>query len=136
MKNLIVILSIFCCTSVFAQKKQSYVRISYSSICCGTPSTNPVMTYVNQFQKKNKTKAFEIVRQSGLGREGEFDLYINTDQLSKTKKTKFITGLQSAIALQNKNRNENSDGFVNFDESKMFLKPDVRKTERVLIQKN
>jgi len=135
MKNLIITFSIFCCTFAFAQKGQNYIEISYSSICCGTPSTNPVMTYVKQFQMKNKTKAFEIFRQSGLGREGEFNLYIGTDQLSNTKKTKFITGLQSAISSQNTKRNESSDGYVNFEDSKMVTKEDLAKIKNLIIYK-
>jgi len=135
MKNIIISFSIFCSTFVFAQKYQKYVEISYGSICCGTPSTNPVMTYINDFQKKNNTKAFEILRQSGLGREGEFNLYVSTDQLSKIKKTKFINGLQSAIVSQNRKRNESSDGIVNFEADKMITKTDLTKIKNLTIYK-
>lgn len=136
MKNLILTLSIFCCTFVLAQKNENYVEIGYSSICCGTPSTDPVMNYVNQFQKKNKTKSFEILQQPGLGREGEFNLYISTSQLSKTQKTSFIKGLQSAISSQNTERKENSDGTVNFQETKMVTKGDLAKIKNLIIYKN
>ncbi|MCU7616984.1 hypothetical protein NZ698_07225 [Chryseobacterium sp. PBS4-4] len=135
MKNLIFIFSIFCCTFVSAQKNQNYIEIGYSSICCGTPSTDPVMNYVNQFQKKNKTKNFEILRQSGLGREGEFNLYIGTDQLSKTQKVNFKKGLQSAITAQNTKRNQNSDGIVNFEGTKMVTKADLSKIKNLIIYK-
>jgi hypothetical protein len=135
MKNLIITFSIFCSTFVFAQKNQNYIEIGYSSICCGTPSTDSVMNYVNQFQKKNKTKTFEILRQPGLGREGEFNLYIATDHLSKTKKAKFIIGLQSAISSQNNKRNQNSDGIVNFEGTKMVTKADLIKIKNLTIYK-
>lgn len=136
MKNLILTLSIFCCTFVFAQKNDNYVEIGYASICCGTPSTDPVMNYVSQFQKKNKTKSFEILKQPGLGREGEFNLYISTSQLSQTQKTNFIKGLQSAISSQNTKRKENSDGMVNFQETKMVTKGDLAKIKNLIIYKN
>lgn len=136
MKNLILTLSIFCCTFVLAQKNENYVEIGYSSICCGTPSTDPVMNYVNQFHKKYKTKPFEILQQPGLGREGEFNLYISTSQLSKTQKTSFIKGLQSAISSQNTERKENSDGTVNFQETKMVTKGDLAKIKNLIIYKN
>ncbi len=136
MKNLIITFSIFCSAFVFAQKSNNYIEISYSSICCGTPSTNPVMTYINEFQKKNKTKALEVLQQPGLGREGEFNLYISTDQLSKIQKTRFLKGLQSAISSQNDKRNQSSDGIVNFDGSKMVTKADLTKIKNLIIYKN
>ena len=136
MKNLILTLSIFCCTFVFAQKSQNYIEISYSSICCGTPSTSPIITYINEFQKKNKIKNVEILQQQGLGREGEFNLYISTDQFSKIQKTNFLKGLQSAISSQNHRRNQNSDGIVNFDRSKTVTKADLTKIKNLIIYKN
>ena len=136
MKNLILTLSIFCCTFVFAQKNENYIEIGYSSICCGTPSTDPVINYINQFQKKYKTKPFEILQQQGLGREGEFNLYISTSQLSQSQKTNFVKGLQSAISSQNIKRKENSDGTVNFQETKTVTKKDLAKIKNLIIYKN
>ena len=136
MKNLILTLSIFCSTFVFAQKNENYIEIGYSSICCGTPSTDPVINYINQFQKKYKTKPFEILQQQGLGREGEFNLYISTSQLSQSQKTNFVKGLQSAISSQNIKRKENSDGTVNFQETKTVTKKDLAKIKNLIIYKN
>jgi len=136
MKNLILTLSIFCCTFVFAQKNENYIEIGYSSICCGTPSTDPVINYINQFQKKNKTKPFEILQHQGLGREGEFNLYISTSQLSQSQKTNFVKGLQSAISSQNIKRKENSDGTVNFQETQTVTKGDLAKIKNLIIYKN
>lgn len=135
MKNLIVTLSIFCSTFIFAQKNQNYVQISYSSICCGTPSTAPVMNYLSQFQKKNKTNALEVLQQSGLGREGEFNLYIGFDKLSKTQKTKLINGLNTAISVQNNKRNQNSDGIVHFEPNKTIAKTDLALIKNLTIYK-
>ena len=136
MKKLIILFSIFSSAFIFAQKNQSYVEIGYSSMCCGTPSTAPVMNFVSQFQKKNKTKAFEILKQPGLGREGEFNLYISTDQLSKSQKANFIKGLQSAISSQNTKRNQSSDGFVNFETTTLVTKADLNKIKNLVIYKN
>lgn len=136
MKNLILSLSIFCSTFVFAQKSQNYVQISYSSICCGTPSTAPVTNYLSQFQKKSKIKTFEILKQSGLGREGEFNLYVGIDQLSKIQKTKFIKGLQEAVSLQNTKRNDGSDGYVNFEPATIVTKKNLASIKNLTIYKN
>ena len=136
MKNLILTLSIFCCTFVFAQKNENYIEIGYSSICCGTPSTDPVINYINQFQKKYKTKPIEILQQQGLGREGEFNLYISTSQLPQSQKTNFVKGLQSAISSQNIKRKENSDGTVNFQETQTVTKKDLAKIKNLIIYKN
>jgi hypothetical protein len=42
-----------------------------------------------------------VYKQSGLGREGEFNIYIGTDTFSRTQKTKFVEGLKAAINNQN-----------------------------------
>ncbi|MFP7655260.1 hypothetical protein [Chryseobacterium proteolyticum] len=86
MKKIAILFSIFCFSFFFSQKNQNYLQVGYASICCGTPSEDPVINYISKFQKKNKTKPFEIYKQSGLGREGEFNLYIGIDSLAKTKK--------------------------------------------------
>lgn len=124
MKKLLIILGIFSFTFFFSQKNENYLQVSYGSICCGTPSTDPVMNYVSQFQKKNKLKTLEILRQNGLGREGEFRLYIGIDPLSKTRKASFMKGLQSVIDTQNNNRKKNRDGFVGF-EGEIIKKADL-----------
>lgn len=136
MKKIIVIVALFSFGMFFSQKNQNYLEISYSSICCGTPSTTPVINYVSQFQKKNKTKAFEILQQRGLGREGEFNLYISTDQLSKTQKVNFLKGLKSAISSQNTKRNESSEGIVNFESSKTVTKSDLASIKNLTVYKN
>ena len=135
MKQLILVFFIFSSIFFFAQKNQNYLQIGYASICCGTPSTIPVTNYVKQYQKKNKTKAFEILQQQGMGMEGEFNLYISTDQLAKSQKTNFIKGLHSAIAAQNTRRNQNSDGIVNFEASQVVKKADLLKIKNLIIYK-
>ncbi|MBW7674858.1 hypothetical protein [Chryseobacterium chendengshani] len=135
MKKIIITATLFTFGVFFSQKNQNYLEISYSSICCGTPSTDPVINYLSQFQKKNKTKAFEILKQPGLGREGEFNLYIGIDKLSKTQKTNFMKGLKSAISSQNTKRNENSDGIVYFESSKTVTKSDLVSIKNLTVYK-
>lgn len=136
MKKTAVIFSIFCSTFFFSQKNQNYLQIGYASICCGTPSTDPVMNYVKKFQKKNKIKPLEIYKQSGLGREGEFNLYIGIDKLSKAQKSNFIKGLQAAIGSQNGKRNQSRDGIVNFEEATLITKEDLAKARNLTLYKN
>lgn len=134
MKKLALLLSILCFTFFFSQKNQNYLQVGYASICCGTPSEDPVINYISQFQKKNKTKSFEIYRESGLGREGEFNLYIGIDALKKSKKSKFISGLKAAISSQNEKRKSNS-GNVNFDETQIVTKSDLANSRNLTIYK-
>lgn len=133
MKKLFSTIAVFSCVFFFAQKSQNYVEISYNSICCGTPSSTPVMNYINSFQGKKNT--LEIYRQSGLGREGEYKLFIGIDALSKSKKAKFIKGLEAAINSQNKSRNESSDGIVNFDSKKIVSKEKLSTLNNLTIYK-
>lgn len=119
----------------FSQKSMSYLQISYGSICCGTPSTKPVTDYLKKFEKSNRLKAFEVLKQGGLGREGEFNLYIGIDRLGKKKKSTFIKGLQSAIDSQNKKRKQDSDGTVNFDPAATVYKSDLSNIKNLTIYK-
>jgi len=136
MKKIIVTIALLSFGLFFSQKSQNYFEISYSSICCGTPSTGPVTSYLSQFQKKNKTKAFEVFQQPGLGREGEFNLYIGVDQLSKSQKTIFMKGLKTAISSQNTKRNESRDGIVYFESSKTVTKSDLASIKNLKVYKN
>jgi len=135
MKKIILATFLLCSSFFFSQKSMSYVRISYGSICCGTPSTKPVMDYLKKFEKSNQLKAFEILEQSGLGREGEFTLYIGTDKLGKKQKTAFRKGLQSVITLQNKNRKQDRDGTVDFDPAVTVYKSDLTGIKNLTIYK-
>ncbi|WP_312902925.1 hypothetical protein [Chryseobacterium taichungense] len=125
MKKVVLTIAIFGCTLFFAQKSENYLQIGYASVCCGTPSEKPVMDYLTKFKQKNKVKNLEIYKQSGLGREGEYNLYIGTDALSKTQKNNFIKGLKAAVSSQNNARSKNSDGMVNFNESEIIKKADL-----------
>ncbi|WP_370897764.1 hypothetical protein [Chryseobacterium gossypii] len=136
MKKIAVLLSLFSFTLFFSQESQNYVRISYSSICCGTPSAEPVMSYLDQFQKKNRIRSFEVYRESGLGREGEFNLYIGTDKLSKRQKSNFIKGLKDAVSSQNAKRNRKNAGTVNFDETVVVTKADLSNVKNLTVYKN
>jgi len=125
MKKILLTIGLFSTVLFFAQKNENYLVVGYHSICCGTPSDQPVMNFINQFQKKNKVKNFEVYRQSGLGREGEFNLYIGTDKFSKTQKTQFVNGLKAAIDAQNRMKKPNRDGNVSFDETEMIKKTEL-----------
>lgn len=93
-----------------AQKNEKYVRIDFSSICCGTPSEKPLMDYIEKFRQQNKWKDFEIWEETGLGDEGEYALFVGIDALKCKKKKLLISGLKSIIANFERNRNNNHDG--------------------------
>ncbi len=132
MKKIILTIAVFSCAFFFAQKSKNYIEIGYNSICCGTPSSAPVMNYINSFQGK---KNLEIYRQSRLGREGEYKLFIGIDALSKSKKAKFIKGLEATINSQNKSRNENSDGIVDFNSRTIIKKEKLSTLNNLTIYK-
>jgi hypothetical protein len=136
MKKIIVTIALFSSVLFFAQKSENYLQVGYHSICCGTPSDKPVMDYITQFQKKNKIKSFETYRQSGLGREGEFNIYIGIDGFSKKQKVKFMKGLRAAVNGQNKMRKPNRDGNVTFDETQMVKKADLSNARNLTLINN
>ncbi|WP_265428981.1 hypothetical protein [Chryseobacterium sp. YIM B08800] len=133
MKKLFLTIAVFSGAFFFAQKSENYIEISYNSICCGPPSSSPVMNYINSFQGKKNT--LEVYRQSRLGREGEYKLFIGIDALSKSKKAKFIKGLEAEINSQNKSRNESSDGIVNFESQKIVKKEKLNTLNNLTIYK-
>ncbi|MNU35980.1 hypothetical protein D3C71_245880 [compost metagenome] len=133
MKKIFLTIAVFSCAFFFAQKSENYIEIGYNSICCGTPSSSPVMNYINSFQGKKNT--LEIYRQSRLGREGEYKLFIGIDALSKSKKAKFIKGLEATINSQNKSRNENSDGIVDFNSRTIIKKEKLSTLNNLTIYK-
>jgi hypothetical protein len=134
-KIALLLFGLLCCTLFFAQKSQNYVQISYGSICCGTPSPDPVISYLEKFAKKNKKKSFEVYSQSGLGREGEFKLYIGIDNLSKKQQNSFIKGLEAVVETQNNQRNKSRDGRVSFDDQKVITKADLANSRNLTIYK-
>lgn len=135
MKKIILTLALSSFTFVFAQKSENYLKLSYNSICCGTPSTAPVMTYIEKFQGKSKAKNIEIFRQSGLGREGEFALYLGIDALPKSRRTKFVKGLETTVNSQNNSKKKNSDGTVYFSSTELVKKGDLIQLKNLIPNK-
>ncbi|MFN4364347.1 hypothetical protein [Chryseobacterium hispalense] len=135
MKKILLAIGLFSTVLFFAQKNENYLVVGYHSICCGTPSDKPVMDYITKFRAKNKIKNFEIYRQSGLGREGEFNLYIGTDKFSKTQKVQFVNGLKAAIDAQNRMKKPNRDGNVSFDETQLMKKADLSNARNLTLIK-
>ena len=112
-KSIVLILSLLF-SFYSAQKNEKYVRIDFSSICCGAPSEKPFLDYTKEFSQQNKLKKFEVWLETGLGYEGEFALFIGIDELNKTKKTKFISGLKALVDDFESKRNNNQDGNIRF----------------------
>lgn len=135
MKKILLTIGLFSTVLFFAQKNENYLVVGYHSICCGTPSDKPVMDFINTFRTKNKIKNFEVYRQNGLGREGEFNLYIGTDTFSKTQKMQFVNGLKAAIDAQNRMKKPNRDGNVSFDETEVIKKADLSNAKNLTLIK-
>ncbi|WP_312079135.1 hypothetical protein [Chryseobacterium sp.] len=127
MKKILLIFGIFTSAIFFAQKSQNYYQIAYNSICCGPPSTAPVLNYIDAFQAKNKSKNIEIFRQSGLGREGEFKLFVGIECISKSKRKKFVSGLEAAVNQQNATKDNGSQGNVDFSSTETITKDALTK---------
>lgn len=112
MKNTFLLLFTLLFSYSFAQTNKKYVRIDFNSICCGPPSDQIILDYLGNFQKQNKLGDFEMWKETGLGREGEYALFIGLDQLNCTNKKKFISGLEKVAAHFEAKRNKNQDGII------------------------
>lgn len=94
----------------------SVVVLDYNSVCCGPPSEMPVVNFIQNFVKANKTAKPVVYKKSGLGREGEFKLYIMLNGFNPMSVKPFLAGLQKTVSDQNNSRNKSSDGTINFNE--------------------
>ena len=107
-KNILFLLLII--NNINAQQKpESFPKnfdavISFNSICCGTPSSDFLNTFLKDFNKQNKVvlKAWHV---GSCGREGEFKIMISALKLKKRKIIKFKMALQNLIPNQN-NKNK------------------------------
>ncbi|MBL3546445.1 hypothetical protein [Chryseobacterium sp. KMC2] len=134
MKKIILTAALSCFTFFYSQKNQNYLQIGYASVCCGPPSEKPVISYLKEFKKKNQIKSLEILIQSGMGREGEFNVYVGTDYLSVNQKSRLIRGLMATVSNQNNRREQKSNGLVNFN-SEITVKQQDINTKNLTIYK-
>ena len=130
MKKAIILLCISLFSYSFGQENKEYLKIDFTSICCGTPSQQPLIDYIKDFQKQEKLKKFEIWRESELGYEGEFALYIGLDQLKKTKKIQFLNEVKNISESFNMQRNKNKDGYINVSE-KLVLRDFINQKKKI-----
>ncbi|AZA76981.1 hypothetical protein EG347_05390 [Chryseobacterium sp. G0186] len=135
MKKVILVAALFCFTSIFSQKNQNYLEISYGSVCCGPLSEKPVISYLKEFKKKNQIRSLEILMQKGLGREGEFNLYVGTDFLTTNQRSRLVRGITAAVSNQNNSRKQESSGTVNFDSTVIVHQQDLMKAKNLTIYK-
>ncbi|MDC8099567.1 hypothetical protein [Chryseobacterium rhizosphaerae] len=134
MKKIILTAALFCFTFFYSQKNQNYLQIGYASVCCGPPSEKPVISYLKEFKKKNQIKSLEILIQNGMGREGEFNVYVGTDYLSVNQKSRLIRGLMATVSNQNNRREQKDNGLVNFN-SEITVKLQDINTKNLTIYK-
>ena len=134
MKKIILTAALSCFTFFYSQKNQNYLQIGYASVCCGPPSEKPVISYLKEFKKKNQIKSLEILIQSGMGREGEFNVYVGTDYLSVNQKSRLIRGLMATVSNQNNRREQKDNGLVNFN-SEITVKQQDINTKNLTIYK-
>lgn len=135
MKKVIIAVALFSFTFFYSQKNQNYLMISYGSSCCGPPSEKPVISYLKEFKKKNHLKSLEILQQSGMGREGEFKLYVGTDSFTDNQKRRLTRGLMAAVSNQNNSRKQKSEGTVFFDSATTVQQQDLVNARNLTIYK-
>ncbi|REC50308.1 hypothetical protein [Chryseobacterium pennipullorum] len=135
MKKVLSAAAVFCVTFFFSQKNQNYLEISYGSVCCGPPSEKPVISYLKEFKKKNRLKNLEILLQSGLGREGEFNLYVGTDRMTRNQKSRLTRGLSAIVSNQNNKRKEERNGMVFFDSTAIVHQQELMNAKNLTIYK-
>ena len=85
-------------TNTNAQQKDTYpVVVSFNSMCCGVPSSAPVMKLISNFKKQYKIKKVFVDSIGPMGREGEYYLAFRLKEFSKLQKIKFIQQLKKIV---------------------------------------
>lgn len=135
MKKVLSAATLLCSILFFSQKNQNYLKISYGSVCCGPASEKPIISYLKEFKRKNQIRSLEILMQKGLGKEGEFTVYVGTDFLSINQKSRLIRGLNAAVSNQNNNRKQESNGMVYFDSADIAHHQDLVNAKNLTIYK-
>ena len=77
----------------------------------------------------------EILQQSGLGREGEFSLYVGIDYLTPNQKNRLTRGIMATVSNQNNNRKQDSNGMVGFDSAMIVSQSDLMNAKNLTIYK-
>ena len=135
MRKIVLAAALFCFTCFYSQKNQSYLAINYGSVCCGPPSEKPVISFLKEFKRKNQIKSLEIIRQSGMGREGEFNLYVGTDFLTRNQRSRLIRGITATVSNQNNDRKQYSNGTVFFDSTSIVSQQNLMNAKNLTIYK-
>ncbi len=115
---LLVFLSVF----LFSQKNEKYLKIGFNSTCCGPASSKDVLDYLQNFEKKQKLKPFEIIYQRGLGREGEYAIFVGVDALNPKRLNRLKKEMKDLIENQNKHKESESVGYITFEKDTTFTK--------------
>lgn len=135
MKKVLLAVALFCSAFFFSQKNQNYLKIGYTSVCCGTASEKPVISYLKEFERKNQIRSLEILIQKGLGRESEFELYVGTDFMTINQKKRLIRGLTASVSNQNNNKKSENIGNINFDSTDIVHQEDLVNIKNLTIYK-
>ncbi|GEJ47939.1 MULTISPECIES: hypothetical protein [unclassified Chryseobacterium] len=135
MKKILVLTALLAFSFFYSQKNQNYLEISYGSVCCGPPSDKPVISFLKEFKNKSQIKSLEILIQKGMGREGEYTLYIGTDYLTKNQKKRLVRGLTATISNQNNNKKNQNTGTVFFDSATVVSQSDLKDIKNLTIYK-
>ncbi|MGE8555744.1 MAG: hypothetical protein ACN6OB_17635 [Chryseobacterium jejuense] len=135
MKKILLAAALFCSTFFFSQKNQNYLKISYTSICCGPASEKPSISYLKEFKRKNQIRSMEILMQKGMGREGEFELYVGTDFLTVNQRKRLVRGLTASVSNQNNSKKSQNIGNINFDPADITHQEDLMNAKNLTIYK-
>lgn len=73
--------------------------------------------------------------QKGLGREGEFELYVGTDFLTINQRKRLVRGLTASVSNQNNNKKSQNIGNINFDPADIAHQEDLMNAKNLTIYK-
>lgn len=73
--------------------------------------------------------------QKGLGREGEFNVYVGTDFLTISQKKRLVRGLTAVVSNQNNNKQQENIGIIFFDPADIAHQEDLKNVKNLTIYK-
>ena len=90
-----------CLSDIKTPTQKTYYKIvvSFNSICCGVPSDSLLRNKIKLFRFQYGLKKIKVHKLYPFGKEGEYKLGFQLQELTPKQKTEFVTVLKKTIPL-------------------------------------
>ena len=102
MKKIALIIFFLISGHILCQDKNQFIKIDFTSKCCGTPPENNMIYFLEDFKNKNNISKIYGWQICCLGEEGEYALILDLRNFSDKNKQQFKIQMKDLIEEYNK----------------------------------